>query len=160
MPQYTFFCGACRLEFKRRLPMGIHPTCVCPICNKGAPRQWEGQGFGFGFQETAATAKGNSGVSKHDYPTADNIVGRSAEAQWQVIHERNTAKGRIRERGVGLARRDHVENGRVVTDYTALSKGGYDARKRLEGTFKEKAARDGIEAPLRNVSTASMKKLE
>jgi putative FmdB family regulatory protein len=158
MPQYTFRCGSCNLQFKRKLAMGVHPTCQCPICKKGAPREWEGQGFGFGFQENAATAKGNSGVAKHDYPTADNIVGRSAEAQWNIIHERNAAKDKIRGQGVGLARRDHAEKNRVVTEYTTLSQGGFAARKRLEGTFKAKAARDGIEAPLKGVSTTAMKK--
>lgn len=158
MPQYTFHCGACNLQFKRRLSMGVHATCVCPSCKKGAPREWEGQGFGFGFQETAGTAKGNSGVTKHDYPTADNIVGRSAETQWNLIHERNAAKDKIRGQGVGLARRDHVEKGRVVTEYSTLSEGSFAARKRLEGAFKAKAERDGIESPLRSFSTAAMKK--
>lgn len=160
MPQYTFLCGPCSFQFKRKLAMGIHPTFQCPLCKKGALRKWEGQGFGFGFQETTATAKGNSGVSKHDYPTADNIVGRSADAQWSIIHERNAAKDKIRGQGMGLARRDHVEDSRVVTEYTTLSEGGFAARKRLEGTFKAKAARDGIEAPLKGVSTTTMKKEE
>lgn len=140
--------------------MGVHPTCACPSCKRGAPRQWEGQGFGFGFQETAGTAQGNSGVSKHDYPTADNVVGRSADAQWQMIHARNAAKAKIRDQGVGLARRDQLENGRVVSEYTSLSGGEFAARKRLEGSFKTKAERDGIEAPLKGVSSARMKKWE
>jgi hypothetical protein len=138
--------------------MGINATCQCPSCKKGAPREWEGQGFGFGFCETAATARANSGVAKHDYPTADNVVGRSAEAQWHIIHERNAAKDKIRGLGVGLARRDQVEQGQVVTEYTTLSQGSFAARKKLEVTFKEKAVRDGIEAPLKGISTASMKK--
>lgn len=159
MPQYTFFCTRCTLQFKRRLSMGVHPTHLCPECKAAAPRQWEGQGFGFEFQPTAGTAQANSGVSKHDYPTADNIVGRSADAQWGVIHARNAAKAKIRDRGTGLSRRDQVENGQVVSEYTALPQGTYDARKKLEGVFKAKAARDGIEAPLSNVSTSTMKKV-
>jgi len=158
MPQYTFRCNACNLQFKRRLAMGVHATCACPSCKQGAPREWEGQGFGFGFQETAATAQGNSGVAKHDYPTADNIVGRSAEAQWNIIHRRNAAKDKIRGTGVGLARRDHKAGDQVVTEYATLSQGGFEARKQLEERFKAKAERDGIESPLRTVSTASMKK--
>lgn len=159
MPQYTFLCAACSLQFKRRLEMGVHPTHLCPSCKKAAPRQWEGQGFGFGFAETAGTAVGNSGVTKHDYPTADQLVGRTADAQWGVIHARNAAKAKIRDRGVALSRRDHVEGGQVVSEYTALSQGTFDSRKRLEGEFKVKAARDGIEAPLQAVQTATMKKV-
>lgn len=159
MPQYTFFCAACSLQFKRRLAMGVHPTCLCPGCKKAAARQWEGQGFGFGFEATAGTALGNSGVTTHDYPTADNIVGRSAEAQWGLIHARNAAKDKIRGNGVGLSRRDQVENGEVVSEYVTLSPGTFEARKRLEGAFKTKAERDGIEAPLKKVSTSSMKKV-
>jgi len=147
VPQYSFFCANCRLQFKRRLQMGAHPTHTCPSCNKGATRQWEGQGFGFEFGETAGTARANSGVSKHDYPTADQVVGRSADAQWQVIHARNAAKSKIRGRGVALARRDSVADGQAVTEYTTMNQGNFDARKRLEGRFKSKAALDGIEAP-------------
>jgi len=139
--------------------MGVHPTCLCPGCKNAAHRQWEGQGFGFGFEQTAGTAVGNSGVTKHDYPTADNLIGRSAEAQWGVIHARNAAKDKIRSHGVGLSRRDQMEDGRVVSEYVSLSQGTFDARKRLEGAFKAKAERDGIEAPLKAVSTAGMKKV-
>lgn len=159
MPQYTFFCPGCRLEFKRRLAMGVHPTHLCPECKKAVPRQWEGQGFGFEFEQTAATARANSGVTKHDYPTADNVVGRSAEAQWEIIHARNVAKEKIRGQGAALSRRDQVDNGKVVTEYTTLSQGGLDARKKLEGVFKAKAQRDGIEAPLATVQTSNMKKV-
>jgi hypothetical protein len=86
-------------------------------------------------------------------------VGRSAEAQWQLIHARNEAKARIRDQGVALSRRDQVEKGQVVSEYTTLSQGTFDARKKLEGVFKDKVSRDGIEAPLKGVSTASMKKV-
>ena len=159
MPQYTFLCPRCDLQFKRRLAMGVHPTHLCPSCKVAAPRQWEGQGFGFEFEATAGTAQANSGVAKHDYPTADNIVGRSSEAQWGLIHARNSAKNKVRRHGVGLSRRDQVENGQVVSEYTALPQGAFDARKKLEGVFKAKAERDGIEAPLKDLSTGSMKKL-
>lgn len=151
MPQYSFFCGACSLQFKRRLKIGPHPTHACPSCAKGVPRQWEGQGFGFDFAQTAGSAQANSGVTKHDYPTADEVVGRSADAQWQVIHARNVAKGKIRDRGVALARRDAVSDGQAVTEYTTMNQGSFDARKRLEGRFKSKAALDGIEAPSKSM---------
>lgn len=159
MPQYTFFCSRCSLQFKRRLTMGVHPTHLCPECRGAAQRQWEGQGFGFDFQAGSGTAQANSGVSKHDYPSADNVVGRSADAQWEVIHARNAAKERIRGHGVGLSRRDQVENGRAVSEYTALPQQTFDARKKLEGVFKAKAERDGIESPLKSVSTSTMKKV-
>lgn len=159
MPQYTFFCTGCSLQFKRRLAMGAHPTHLCPECRSAAQRQWEGQGFGFEFQAGAGTAQANSGVAKHDYPTADNAVGRSAEAQWAIIHARNEAKDKIRDRGIGLSRRDQIVKGEVVSEYTALPQQTYDARKKLEGVFKAKAERDGIESPLVSVSTGAMKKV-
>lgn len=159
MPQYSFFCTTCSLQFKRRLKIGPHPTHTCPSCNRGAQRQWEGQGFGFGFAETAATDRGNSGVTKHDYPTADQIVGRSADAQWQIIHARNAAKEKIRNHGVALARRDAVANGQAVTEYTTMNQGAFDARKRLEGRFKSKAVVDGIEPSSLGVSNSRPKKM-
>ncbi len=160
MPQYSFFCAGCSLQFKRRLKTGTHPTHTCPSCNRGAQRQWEGQGFGFDFAPTAATGQANSGVTKHDYPTADQVVGRSADAQWQVLHARNAAKEKIRSQGVALARRDAVTNGQAVTEYTTLNQGAFDARKRLEGRFKSKAAADGIEAPSAKMPGPQLKKVE
>jgi|SRR5688572_9286373 len=158
MPQYSFLCPRCRLTFKRRMSMGAHVTHICPECKGVAPRQWEGQGFGFEFQTGAGTAQANSGVSKHDYPTADQAVGRSAESQWEVIHARNKAKNKVRERGVALSRRDQLEAGQVVSEYTALPQQSFDARKKLEGVFREKARRDGIETSLNTPSTSIMKK--
>lgn len=159
MPQYSFFCAGCNLQFKRGLKIGTHPTHTCPSCNRGAQRQWEGQGFGFDFAATAGTALANSGVTKHDYPTADQIVGRSADAQWQVLHARNAAKEKIRGGGVALARRDAVTNGQAVTEYTTLGQGAFDARKRLEGRFRSKAEADGIEAPSASMPGRQRKKV-
>lgn len=144
MPQYTFYCDNCNLQFKRRLKMDDHQTSKCASCKGEARRILEG--FGFDFAATEATAQANSGVSKHDYPTADNIVGRSAEAKWAQIHARNAAKNKFRSEtgAVALARKDIQEEGGRVTEYTALNQSKFDARKSQETRFKEKAAKDGI----------------
>ncbi len=142
MPQYSFYCSSCNLQFKRRMAVSADPAHKCPSCAKQATHQLEG--FGFGFSASPGTAKANSGVSKDDYPTADNIVGRSAEARWNILHERNRAKGQIRDQGLALSRRDFVDNGQAVSEYHVLGKSQFAARKALEGTFKDKAQKDGI----------------
>lgn len=142
MPQYSFYCTPCNLQFKRRLPPSSSPAYKCPSCSKEAAHQLEG--FGFGFAPTSGTAKANSGVSKDDYPTADNIVGRSAEARWSVLHARNRTKSQIRDQGLALSRRDFVDNGQAVSEYQVLGKPQFEARKALEGAFKDKAQKDGI----------------
>ena len=155
MPQYTFLCSSCQIQFHRRLSIGDHPSHPCPSCRDPSPRFWEGQGFGFGFTPTEATARANSGVTKHDYPTADEAIGRSADAKWATIHARNAAKAKIRDKGVALSRRDLVAEGHVVTEYTSLGSPEFEARKRLEGRFKAKVSRDGIRT---DVSTTPKKK--
>jgi len=96
------------------------------------------------FAASSGTAKANSGVSQHDYPTADNIVGRSAEMRWNEQHKRNEAKAKIRGEGVALARHDSTENGSVVSEYQSLNQNKFDARKKLEGKFKDEAEKRGM----------------
>lgn len=107
------------------------------------------EGFAHEFVATTATALANSGVTKHDYPTADNVVGRSAEAKWEQIHRRNDGKQKFRRDtgAVALIRRDLVEGGQQVTEYTAMGQSRFEARKQKETRFKEKANRDGISQP-------------
>jgi len=147
MPQYTFYCSTCNLQFKKRLGMGDHPQHKCPSCKKLAGR--EIKGFGFDFAVTEGTAKANSGVTKHDYPTADNIVGRSAEDRWKVLDARNRAKKSLREQSgaVALSRRDLVEKGQPVSEYTSLGDTQFQARKKLEGAFRQEASNSGMEQP-------------
>ncbi len=147
MPQYTFHCEPCNLQFKKRLAMGEHPQHKCPKCKTQAARFVEG--FGFDFATTEGTSRANSGVTKHDYPTADNIVGRSAEARWQAMDERNKAKKRLREEtgAVALSRKDMTDGSKQVSEYTSLGSTQYDARKKLEGDFKKVGEKIGIEQP-------------
>lgn len=148
MPQYMFFCTPCNLVFKRRLSMGEHSEHACPACKKSAPRKWDGQPLSHSFSATPGTAVSNSGVSQHDYPTADNIVGRSAEARWAKQWERNSIKNKVRDKGVALARRDLVEDGKVVSEYTALGQPQFDARKKLESRFRAEGKKRGFSDPL------------
>lgn len=148
MPQYTFFCTPCNLLFKRRLAMGDHTEHPCPSCKKPAPRKWEGQPLSHSFSPSAGTAKANSGVSQHDHPTADNIVGRSADMRWAEQRKRNAVKAQIRDKGVALARRDSTEDGQQVSEYQTLGQGHFDARKKLEGRFRTEAKKRGLSDPL------------
>lgn len=148
MPQYTFFCKLCALQFKRRLSMGDHEAHACPECSNDAERKWDGQPLSHNFAPGAGTARANSGVSQHDYPTADNIVGRSAEMRWAEQHHRNSAKAKVRGQGVALARKDISEGGQMVSEYTAMDKSRFDARKKLEGKFKTEAKKRGLSEAL------------
>ena len=130
MPKYTFQC-TCGVKFDRNLKMGEHKKHPCPDCSKPAPRKWAGQGFGFGF--APGKTPGNSGVTKDDYPTADHLVGRSAEVRWSEIESRNEVKARVREGGGthALIRRHGGEKGQTYTEYTAMSKDGLKVRKAI-----------------------------
>ena len=148
MPQYTFLCSTCSLQFKRRLDMGDHTEFVCPDCKIPAPRQWDGQTLTHKFAPSSGTAKANSGVAQHDYPTADNIVGRSAEMRWSEQHRRNAAKAKIRDQGVALARKDSIDGGTGVSEYQVLDEAKFAARKKLEGKFRTEVKSRGLSAAL------------
>lgn len=96
MPKYTFACHRCTLKFERTLKMGGHPTHPCPSCKEMAPRVFDN--FGFSFSK-GGSALANSGVHDHDYPTADKIVGRSAEKRWSQYIARDQLKKKVREVG-------------------------------------------------------------
>lgn len=147
MPQYTFYCESCNLEFKKKLQMGAHPNHKCPSCRGDSERVLEN--FGFDFSPSAGTPNANTGVAKNDYPTADHIVGQSAEARWEIMDARNKAKKKLREQSgaVALSRKDLVEGGKKVSEYTALGQTQFEARKHLESDFKRTATKIGIEQP-------------
>lgn len=127
MPKYNFDCQGCSTRFERTLKMGEHPTHACPSCKDEAPRLFTGNGFSHAFSAGNGTA--NSGVHDHDYPTADKIVGRSADERWAEYRERDKVKKKVREQGGtgALLRSD----GDGFVEYDAMSPGGKTARGNL-----------------------------
>ena len=129
MPKYVFECPSCDLQFSRALKMGEHPDHLCPNCNTTAPRQWNGNGFGFDFAQ--GTTPGNSGVSKQDHPTADQAVGHSADQRWAEYNEREKVKEKVREvSGHRALRRAHGPGNQHV-EYRAGGEGIVKGRKKL-----------------------------
>lgn len=125
MPRYTFEC-ACGLQFTRTLSMGEHRTNECPNCKEDAPRLFES--FGFNFAQGSG-APGNSGVTRHDYPTADQAVGASADKRWEEYRAREKVKEEVRRQGGdrALVR----ENGADYIEYRAGGQGTIETRKRV-----------------------------
>ena len=126
MPKYVFECQECNLRFERVLSMGADITHPCPECKEEAPRVVEG--FTFGFKDSPG-AVANSGVHKHDYPTADQAVGKDAEKRWETIAAREAVKTEARKQGGtdALIRRtapDHI-------DYEPMSDVGRKAHVQL-----------------------------
>lgn len=145
MPSYTFKCTPCSLVFQRRLASGSNLEHKCPSCSEAAPRHWEGQNITHSFGYSAGTAKANSGVAEHDYPTAENIAGRSSEMRWARIHARNKVKEGLGTKAV--ARIDSVENGNAVSEYRPLTSEGFKARKALENATRERINQHGLITP-------------
>lgn len=89
-------------------------------------------GFGFQFADSPGTDKANTGVTKVDYPTADQAVGRSADLRWKMMKERDAVKAEARKQGGtnALIRR---HSGRAI-DYEPMSQAGREARKQLAKT--------------------------
>ena len=125
MPKFTFECK-CGLNFSRTLKMGDHKTFECPSCHEEAPRVWESFGFSFA---PGGSAPANSGVSKHDYPSADQIVGSDADKRWQIYQEREKVKGTVRK--VGGNRALVRKNGKDFIEYSAGSQRTIETRKGL-----------------------------
>jgi putative FmdB family regulatory protein len=128
MPRYTFECQQCSTRFDRTLKMGDHPTHPCPSCKEEAPRLFDKSAFGFGFA-AGGTAPANSGVHDQDYPSADKVVGRSAEARWATYRERDKVKKQVRQVG-GSAALERLD-GDGYTDYAAMGQPQLDARAKL-----------------------------
>lgn len=145
MPKYVFECQECKLRFDRNLKIGENAVHPCPGCKEAAPRVWDGQGFGFDFAPTPGTLNGNSGVTKHDYPTADQAVGQSASLRWQEIEAREEVKQKVRQGGgsKGLVRKHALDNSYI--EYEAVTPERNEARKKLIQEVKqvEKAVESG-----------------
>lgn len=141
MPRFTFEC-ACGVQFSKTLKMGTHETHPCPDCFSDAKRVFEG--FGFGFAVPPSAAPGNTGVAKHDYPTADQAVGSSADVRWQEITAREQVKKKVREHGGthALIRRHGVEETKTFVEYEAGTKTLLDGRKKLVKAIN-KITKDG-----------------
>lgn len=97
MPKYSFECqqSHCELHFSRTLKMGEWPTHPCPSCKEEAPRKFDS--FGFAFQTPEGKETANTGVHDHDYPSADKVVGRSAETRWESFRKRQAVKNEVRK---------------------------------------------------------------
>ncbi len=141
MPAYTFECQTCEVRFTRTLKMDNHTTHECPSCKEPAPRVLEG--FAFQFEQPAGASPGNSGVHDHDYPTADKMVGRSADERWALLAERDKVKAKAREAGGTHALIRHT--GPDYIDYEPMNPAGIDARRELAkgmiSTIRELASR-------------------
>ena len=128
MPRYVFECQleTCNLRFERSLKMGEHLSHACPNCGEVAPRVFDKVDLSFGFAPSdGATA--NSGVHKDDYPTADRLVGKDADARWARLHEREKVKKVARDAGHthALIRQD----GPGYVEYDAMTPQGLQTRK-------------------------------
>lgn len=132
MPKYSFQCTPCELEFSRTLKMANHPDHECPKCGESAPRAWESFGFSFAL---GGSAPANSGVSKHDHPTADHAVGRDADARWEEYRVRDKIKKQVRTEGGthALIRK----NGKNYIDYQAGGANLIPTRKKLSQEASE-----------------------
>jgi len=126
MPKYEFECQVCSTRFDRTLKMGDHPTHPCPSCKEDAPRLFTGFGFAFA---AGGSAPANSGVHDQDYPSADKIIGRSAEERWATYREREKVKQTVRQQGdsSALIRVD----GEGYSEYEAMAPVGKEARAKL-----------------------------
>lgn len=139
MPLYSFECEECNTEFERTLKMAEHLTHPCPNCGDPAHRMWDADSLAFAFKGAQTGALANSGVHADDYPTADRVVGKDAEARWAEINERERVKQEARAKGGTHALIRH--NRRDYIDYEPMSNGGRVARRNLS-----KVALDAVRA--------------
>jgi len=144
MPKYTFECPGCQAQFTRTLKMKEHESHPCPSCGTAAPRYWGNERFGFGFAPSTTAAPGNSGVTKDDYPTADQAVGKSADGRWQEYDARAKVKEKVREVGEthALIRRHVTEDGKPAVEYEAGGEKVLKVRRQLM-----KVAKDAVPVP-------------
>jgi hypothetical protein len=84
--------------------------------------------FGFGFS-AGGSAPANSGVHDQDYPSADKIVGRSADERWATYRARDKVKNQVREVG-GSPALERID-GEGFTEYAAMGQPQRDARAKL-----------------------------
>lgn len=124
MPKFTFDC-LCGVQFSRTLKMGEHSVHLCPSCGDDAPRIFEG----FSHSFAPGVNPSNSGVTKLDYPTADQAVGSNADVRWAEIAEREKVKQKVRE--MGGSRPLVRQNGKNYVQYTAGGQAVVDQRKQI-----------------------------
>ena len=129
MPTYTFGCEDCNVEFERTLKMAEHLSHPCPSCGQDSARVWDADSLAFSFQGQQTGSTANTGVHDNDYPTADKVVGRDADARWAMINERERVKAEARRRGGTHALIRH--NHRDYIDYEPMTDGGRTARRNL-----------------------------
>ena len=122
MPRYIFECQDCNLRFERVLKIGIHVTHPCPNCEDEAPQIIEG--FAFEFSDGKGSIA-NSGVHKHDYPTAEIVVGKDADKRWGVVTEREKVKAEARKQGGTTALIRHTS--KEYIDYEPMTETGRKA---------------------------------
>lgn len=133
MPKYEFDCDTCNVTFERTLKMEEHLTHPCPSCGEEAHRVWDSDSLMFSFQGSPTGSTANTGVHSDDYPTADKVVGRDAEARWAQIGEREKVKSEARKMGDTHALIRH--NSRDHIDYEPMTQVGRQARRQLANTI-------------------------
>jgi putative FmdB family regulatory protein len=141
VPKFSFECS-CGVNFTRTLKMGDHKTHECPQCKESAPRVFEG--FGFAFAQGGG-APANSGVTKHDYPTDDYVVGSSADKRWAEYREREKVKAEVRK--VGGNRALIRKNGADFIEYQAGSDQTIAGRKKVRDEIVEVIKRPPAKSP-------------
>jgi hypothetical protein len=138
MPRYLFACDApeCELQFARALPRGTHESHECPRCGQRSSRTFEGQRTSHSFKKSGAPA--NSGVSKHDAPTADQVVGRSADEGWQIRDKRRKLREKVRREAQTTAlRRVDTKGPEGDVSYVPLGKSEHDDRRETVDALKK-----------------------
>lgn len=138
MPKFRFDCK-CGLSFTRTLKLGDHKTHECPSCHEEAPRVWESFGFNF---TPGGSAPANSGVSKQDYPSADQIVGSDSDKRWQIYAAREQVKSEVRK--VGGNRALIRTNGSDFIEYSSGSQKTIDTRKGLATELSDILSRPAV----------------
>jgi len=122
MPQYSYICKKCSLEFTRIRPVkDCNDTFPCPECNEPTPRQF-----------VAAI----SSIWKTDLPTFQNIdmtVGKQAEERWNQIYARQEIKNKIRKENENPRLAKTLDN-----EYFSVNNSKYiDKRKHVYNEFRE-----------------------
>jgi len=145
MPKYRFECEDCNLQFTQNLKIGNHQEHACPECKKPAVRVLDS--FSSQFVRNPDAPPGNTGVAKHDYPTADMAVGPEAEARWADYRRRAKVKDEVRKEGGThkLIRSD----GPGYSDYGAMTEGA--AKGRAHVAKKAVEVLQSVEAPSKSL---------
>jgi putative FmdB family regulatory protein len=125
VPRYKFECEQCNLQYTKVMKIGNPRTSPCPVCKTVSKRVPEG--FGVQFQRNPNAPPGNTGVSRHDYPSADMAIGPDAERRWEYLERRGKIKEQVRQQGGThkLIRTD----GQGYVEYGAMTESGAKTRR-------------------------------